>query len=113
VIEGGGSIVFEPDKPTYQKNNMITVTATPDEGWIFDHWEGALSGDQNPTTLRVSGDATLTAVFVDGSGPPPPPPPRARPFPSRSWSSATSPSGPSIAAATCPGTSSTAALPKR
>jgi len=75
VIEGGGSIVFEPDKPTYQKNNMITVTATPDEGWIFDHWEGALSGDQNPTTLRVSGDATLTAVFVDGSGPPPPPPP--------------------------------------
>jgi chitinase len=59
-----GSILFDPDKPTYQKNNIITVTAVPAEDWSFDRWGGALSGNQNPATLRVGGDATVTAVFV-------------------------------------------------
>jgi len=73
-VQGEGTILPDPDKPTYQKNNMITVTAEPAEGWVFDRWEGALSGDQIPTTLRVGGDAGVVAVFVDGSAPPPPPP---------------------------------------
>jgi len=79
LTEGSGSIQFDPDKPTYQKNNVITVTAVPGDGWVFDHWEGALAGEASPTTLRVSGDATVVAVFTDGSEPPPPPPGGERP----------------------------------
>jgi chitinase len=63
-----GGIDFDPQKDTYQKNNIITVTAVPAEGWSFDRWEGALSGNQNPTTLRVGGNATVTAVFVQPGG---------------------------------------------
>jgi chitinase len=62
--DSAGDILFEPDKLTYQKNNIITVTAVPADDWNFDRWEGALSGNQNPTTLRVGGNATVTAVFV-------------------------------------------------
>jgi chitinase len=63
-----GEILFDPDNATYQKNNVITVAAVPADGWNFDRWEGALSGNQNPTTLRVGGNATVTAVFVESGG---------------------------------------------
>ena len=69
---GSGQVVFEPQKDAYARNNIIAVTAQPTTGWKFDHWEGALSGTQNPTTLRVSGNAAIQAFFVDSSVPPPP-----------------------------------------
>jgi len=69
TVSGSGSIVLDPDKASYQKNNMIVVTAVADEGHVFDRWEGALAGTANPTTLRVSGDHAFTAFFVEeGSG---------------------------------------------
>jgi chitinase len=70
--EGAGRVVFDPQKDGYARNNIIAVTAQPATGWKFDHWEGALSGTQNPTTLRVSAAAVVRAVFVDSSNPPPP-----------------------------------------
>ena len=71
VVVGTGQILLDPDKAGYQKNNIVIVTAQPAAGWTFDHWEGALSGSQNPATLRVSGNHVVTAVFVDTSTPPP------------------------------------------
>ena len=72
---GCGTVVLDPAKDGYQKNNIVTVTAEPGTDWRFDHWDGDLSGSQNPATLRVSGAHTVTAVFATGSTPPPPPPP--------------------------------------
>ena len=74
-VQGEGTVLLDPVKDTYQKNNIVVVTAVPDANWTFDHWEGALSGETNPMTLRVGGDATVVAVFTDTSTPPPPPPP--------------------------------------
>ncbi len=74
-VQGEGSVVLDPALDSYKKNNMVTVTAVPAGDWRFDHWEGDLSGEANPETLRVSGDHTVTAVFTKGSVEPPPPPP--------------------------------------
>jgi len=69
TVSGSGSIVLDPDKASYQKNNIVIVTAVPDEGHAFDRWEGDLAGTANPATLRVSGDHAFTAFFVEeGSG---------------------------------------------
>ena len=71
-VVGSGVIVLDPDKSGYQKNNVVTVTAEAGVDWTFDHWEGDLAGTQNPTTLRVSGEHVVRAVFTDASSPPPP-----------------------------------------
>jgi chitinase len=63
-----GSVTLDPYKPDgYAKNNIVKVTATPYTGYTFQKWGGALSGTQNPATLRVAGNATITATFVDSS----------------------------------------------
>ena len=70
-VQGEGEVLLDPSGP-YKRNNVVTVTALPGDGYVFDHWEGDLAGDLNPTTLRVSGDHVVTAVFLtdDGGGDP-------------------------------------------
>jgi len=64
---------------TCKRNCIITVQANPAVNWNFDHWEGGASGTTNPTTVRMTSDKQVAAVFVSTSTPPPPPPPRAGP----------------------------------
>jgi len=71
TVVGSGTIALDPQKAGYQKNNIVIVTAAPDAGWTFDHWEGSLAGTQNPATLRVGGNSSITGVFLDTSAPPP------------------------------------------
>jgi chitinase len=80
---GSGTVLLDPQKDGYQKNNIVTLHAQPATGKQFAGWGGALGGMQNPTTLRVSGNHTVIAKFTDSSGggggggggtdPPPPP----------------------------------------
>src|SRR5512139_131027 len=66
-VVGAGSVQLNPSYPGntgYQKNNIVTVTALPAQGWTFDKWSGALSGSQSPTKLRIGGNATITATFI-------------------------------------------------
>ena len=64
----GGTVVLDPQKSGYAKNNIVSVTAAPATGRVFTGWGGALSGTQNPTTLRVSGNHTVVAKFAEDSG---------------------------------------------
>jgi chitinase len=82
VVNGAGSIELDPPGPAYKRNNIVNVLAVPAEGWQFDHWEGDLAGDVNPTTIRVSGDHLVVAVFTEeggGGADPPTDPPTDRP----------------------------------
>ena len=86
TIQGEGEVLLDPVKDGYQKNNVVTLTAVPADGWSFDRWEGDLAGDANPTTLRVSGPHQVTAGFVEeggsgGGGGTEPPPPERPPLP--------------------------------
>jgi chitinase len=72
----------EPSGGIFSKNNFIEVNAVSEWGWLFDHWEGDLSGTANPTNYRFDdsdNNVHFTAVFVEdgnpGKPPPPPPPP--------------------------------------
>ena len=64
-IEGDGDVDQDPSPPYYQGDDTeVTLTADPDTGWEFDHWEGALSGSTNPETVTMDDDKTVTAVFI-------------------------------------------------
>ena len=67
-VVGNGTVLLDPNKSAYKRNNIVNVTAVPEEGWRFDHWEGDLAGDTNPTTIRVADNHVITAVFVDDGG---------------------------------------------
>ena len=64
-ISGSGSVTKNPDLPTYPHGTLVELTADPDSGWQFDHWTGGLSGSQNPDTITMDGDKTVTAHFVE------------------------------------------------
>lgn len=49
----------------YEDNATATLTATPAEGYMFDHWEGAATGISNPTDIVMDGDKSVTAVFIE------------------------------------------------
>jgi hypothetical protein len=41
----------------------LTLTAVPDSGWIFAHWKGSISGNENPIVITVDSDLEVVAVF--------------------------------------------------
>jgi len=63
---GSGSVITEPVKPTYHYGEVVTFTAEADPGWTFAGWSGDLAGSDVTTTKTITGDTTVTAVFVHG-----------------------------------------------
>jgi len=62
-IMGGGKVITEPEGEFFPAGTIVTLTAVPDSGWRFDHWEGALTGSDNPTTLLMDEDKAYIAKF--------------------------------------------------
>jgi flagellin FlaB len=75
VIVGGGQGVVTPSSGTYTEGTSVTIAAIPDSGWEFDRWDGDISGDENPTTVRISRDKIIQAYFVEIQVPTPTPTP--------------------------------------
>jgi uncharacterized repeat protein (TIGR02543 family)/uncharacterized repeat protein (TIGR01451 family) len=67
---GNGTVTKDPDQTTYRYGDVVALTATADPGWTFAGWSGALSGTDNPATLTITGDTSVTATFTsEGDGP--------------------------------------------
>jgi len=66
TTEGNGTVEKSPDKDSYKENTSVKLTASPDEGWKFDHWEGSgFDGETNNTiTLTITDDTNIKAIFV-------------------------------------------------
>jgi hypothetical protein len=76
AVEGGGSVTpslnpaggTSPATPswteTYASGTSVTLTATATDGWVFDHWTGALSGNANPASVTMDAAKSVTAVFL-------------------------------------------------
>ena len=64
VSGGGGYISANPSQPLYENGTVVTLTAIPDSGWTFDHWQGSASGTNNPLTVTMNSDKQVQAVFT-------------------------------------------------
>jgi len=63
-IVGNGSVVKDPDQPTYTYDTSVALNAIPDPCWSFDGWSGDLNGTENPTSIIMNGNKTVTATFT-------------------------------------------------
>ncbi|UCG92697.1 MAG: T9SS type A sorting domain-containing protein [candidate division WOR-3 bacterium] len=64
-VVGNGTVLKNPDLPYYPRGTAVELTAVPDAGWEFHHWSGSLGGYQNPDTIYMFGDKTVTAHFIE------------------------------------------------
>lgn len=67
TIDGEGSVSQEVTgkAKTYEKNTIVELTAEPDAGWKFEHWEGDLDGDDNPIEITIDGNKSVAAIFTE------------------------------------------------
>jgi uncharacterized repeat protein (TIGR02543 family) len=64
--DGRGDVRLTPDIETrmYIHGTQVTLEAVPDLGWHFAGWSGDLDGAENPTSITVEDDMSITARFV-------------------------------------------------
>jgi hypothetical protein len=54
-----------PSGGEFLVGNSVLIEATPAEGYVFDHWEGDITGKSNPESIRFSTNKTVTAIFKE------------------------------------------------
>jgi uncharacterized repeat protein (TIGR02543 family) len=59
-----GKITASPSASTYPEGSQVTLTAEPNENWVFKQWEGDQSSTTNPVQVTMTSKKTLVAVFV-------------------------------------------------
>jgi M6 family metalloprotease-like protein len=66
----GGSVAADPapncatDSTKYTAGTAVTLTATANTGYSFSSWSGAASGTDNPITINMTADKSVTANFT-------------------------------------------------
>lgn len=68
-VNGQGSIM--PSSGDFLADRAVSILANAASGWQFDHWEGALSGNDSLVTITMNSDKTITAYFVETGAIPP------------------------------------------
>ncbi|WP_299990705.1 InlB B-repeat-containing protein, partial [uncultured Pontibacter sp.] len=58
-----GTISAEPSAATYEDGTVVTLTATPAEGYQFVSWSDDASGTELSTTVTMDSDKTVSATF--------------------------------------------------
>ena len=71
----GGTTTPAPGTITYVSEARVSVTAIPNTNYTLDHWEldGENIGTGNPTTITMTQNHALHAVFTEKPSTPPPP----------------------------------------
>lgn len=64
-IVGEGSVTRDPANESYEydQGTVVTLTATPENGFKFNGWSGAASGTDATVTVTMDADKTMTAEF--------------------------------------------------
>lgn len=66
TVQGSGTVKITPEKERYDFDEQVTLTAIADSGSFFTGWDGAVSGQNNPITLKIRDDLDVTASFSQG-----------------------------------------------
>lgn len=63
TVEGTGSVFYSPDKEIYSFDEIVTLSAVPQEGWVFDSWSGDITGTDKNISININGDMDIVANF--------------------------------------------------
>jgi hypothetical protein len=64
-IVGSGNVELDPDKDSYSAGSPITLTGIANTGWVFSEWSGNLNSVNNPESIIIYFDMTITAIFLE------------------------------------------------
>jgi hypothetical protein len=65
IIVGPGKVSINPNKISYNFGDIVEITATPNnKKFMFDHWEGDLTGYTNPETITMDSNKTVYVYFT-------------------------------------------------
>jgi hypothetical protein len=67
----GGNVSANPppgNDGKYASGDVVTLTATPSQGYEFVNWTGAVSGSTTTTQVTMNSDKTITANFQEDDG---------------------------------------------
>jgi hypothetical protein len=63
-VELAGQLPYDyPVTRTMEASQSVYLEAFPTDGYYFVGWSGDLSGNENPTYVRMNSDMTITALF--------------------------------------------------
>ncbi|KKN87081.1 hypothetical protein LCGC14_0263510 [marine sediment metagenome] len=61
-----GNGIVTPGSGDYEAGAMVTLTAVPDTGAVFDHWSGDATGTNPGVGILMDRNKEVTAHFVGG-----------------------------------------------
>src|SRR5207244_3719731 len=64
VINGGGSVTYNPVQAKYAPHFTLQLTATPVVGNDFVNWSTDVNTAYNPVSFQVDSNMTVTANFI-------------------------------------------------
>lgn len=64
AVLGNGMVTPAPGAHVYREGQLVTLAATSQAGWIFDHWEGDLGSEEPTEAITMNADKAVTAVFT-------------------------------------------------
>lgn len=59
-----GKITLSPQSANYKEGEIVTLTAVPNENWVFENWEGDGSGNLNPLQITMTSNKSVVGLFV-------------------------------------------------
>jgi len=57
----GGTV--SPSNGTYEEGTIVTIEGTPSNGYIFKKWSGDTEGTDNPTSVLMDSNKSITGIF--------------------------------------------------
>jgi len=66
TTDGGGKVSVAPLNGPYASNSVVSVTATPSNGWMFLAWRGDVSGNDPTASVTMNRNKTVRAIFGTG-----------------------------------------------
>ncbi|MEK7675741.1 MAG: MBG domain-containing protein, partial [Verrucomicrobiota bacterium] len=67
LVNGAGMITLNPAKNVFNSGEQVTLTATPDIGWLFVNWSGDAASQTNVISIVMNSSKTVTANFNFGA----------------------------------------------
>lgn len=61
---GGGTVTLNPAGGSYNSGASVSLTATVNSGYTFANWSGDASGSDNPVSVTMTSNKSVTANFT-------------------------------------------------
>jgi uncharacterized repeat protein (TIGR02543 family) len=63
TFDEGCTVTINPAQETYTYGTSVQLTPVATSGWVFSGWSGDLTGTDNPATVTIDSNKTITATF--------------------------------------------------